>query len=113
MFERGLDAIATSTTLSDTSLEISLKVDARKLPNSGVYVFDHIVKLKENVDVLPQWISEWDMDITKLQEWKKGVSQFEGNTTLNLKKFTFDVFQALILTQKPILSHVYFYIRKE
>jgi hypothetical protein len=62
---------------------------------------------------MPTWISDWDMDITKLPSWKADTKDFDGQKTLNLKKFAFEMWQTIIQTQSPEILHLFYYLRKE
>jgi hypothetical protein len=110
----GIGAVDTAeVVLTDSSLQFQIKVDGKRLVTTGLYVFEQIINLKPNADLLPKWVSEWDMDITKLPHWKQKPTTFEGQTTLNLKKFAFDLWQGIVQTQKPEVAHLFYYIRKE
>jgi len=109
----GTNALTTIPVVTDSSIELRLKIDETKLATTGIYVFEQRIHLTDNVDLLPKWIVSWNMNLTKLPDWKLKPSSFEGNTTLSLRKFTLDLFQAIVQTQKPEISHLFYYIRKE
>lgn len=112
-YNEAVDALATEAAISDSSIQLRIKVDGSKLTTTGIYIFDQTIHLKDNVNLLPKWISAWDMNVTKLPDWRQRPTTFEGNTTLNLKKFTLDLFQAIVQTQRPEIAHLFYYIRKE
>jgi hypothetical protein len=106
------DAIKTTIKLAD-SLQLESTLDGTKLAEEGLYVFEQIIRPKSNSLVLPAWLSEWDLDLTKLGYWKQNPESFAGQTTLNLNKFAFDLWQTFLQTQKPEVAHLFYYIKKQ
>ncbi|MFH0992059.1 MAG: hypothetical protein V1799_18795 [bacterium] len=107
------NVITTTSEVNDSLIELRLKIDESNLLATGVYIIEQTIHLKDNIDLLPKWVSSWDMNLTKLPDWKHEPTTFEGNTTLNLRKFSLDLFQAIVQTQKPEIAHLFYYIRKE
>lgn len=99
--------------LTDSSLQFMLSFNNNENLSEGVYVIQQVVRPKPHVDLMPTWISDWDMDITKLPSWKADTKDFDGQKTLNLKKFAFEMWQTIIQTQSPEILHLFYYLRKE
>jgi hypothetical protein len=93
--------------LSQTQYQMRFNIQESKLIYEGIYLFEIETKLSNTE--LPQWIQEWNMDISRIPKSINSPSTFEGNTTYNLQSF----FQALHSNCKPFLGKLNLYIKKD
>ena len=96
--------------ISEGNLTFKAKINAKELQKGDIYRYEVIIKPKSYL--LPDWISQWDMDVTKLQEWNQGKEKFNGSTTLNLMRFLTDFSRTNMQVHKPKIAHFYCYVKR-
>lgn len=85
----------TSAMLRNTIYRLEVKL----VPPAGAYL-------------TPLWVREWDMDVTRIPQWKRDPRTFDGSTTLNLGRLINDIWQATVQRHKPRLAHFFCYLTK-
>jgi hypothetical protein len=105
--------IVKPVSLANLELALDFKLLVSNLQGKGIYSFEIALHPKPESYSMPKWISEWDMDIGKIDDWRKEKKQFKGNTTLNLSRFINDLWQTTVQVHKHKIARLYCYIKKE
>lgn len=91
---------------------LKMGVSSSDLPGKGIYRCGISVRPSRSGYIIPEWWSSWNMNMTKIDSWKKTPHSFEGSTTANLSLFL----QSLLLTNrevnKPEVAKLYFYFQR-
>jgi hypothetical protein len=93
-------------------INFNISFNATNLPSNAIYCFEVSLYPQPEAYRIPDWVSRWNMNTTKLQNWINAPLTFEGDSTLNLKRFVDEIAQTTIRFHKPMLAKVYFYIKK-
>ncbi len=98
--------------LLDLQLKFKVEVNPQNFPGDGTYCFKIVFRLPSESYLLPRWVSEWDMDQNLIYHWQQNPTQFQGNTTLNLKNFLNNIWQIIYQKHKPKIAKLYCYIKR-
>lgn len=77
--------------------------------NKQTYKFTVLSKLGEESSRVPDWVYNWDMDISKSTEWAGNPTSYPG-TTLNLKFFIERVWKQIKTNYEPTIGVFTLYI---
>jgi hypothetical protein len=108
--EAGRALKVTKATLSGTELRLEAEVTPSLLPEDATYCYKVVLRPQEYQ--LPNWISDWDMDDKKVEEWKREPASFNGSLTYNLKHFLTNLWATTLEVHKPKVAEVYCYIQR-
>ena len=100
-------------TILPSTLSLRAKLAVRSLPGKGIYRYEVILRPQAEAYQMPSWFSEWDMNVSKIEEWHRSRTGFEGETTLNLKLFLSNLWRTTVQVHKPKIARLYYYIKKE
>lgn len=96
--------------LSGSDLKFEAEIAPASLPGDGIYCFRVILRPQQYP--LPEWVSEWDMNIRQIEEWKRKPQDFNGSTTFNLAHFLGDLWDTVIYVHHPKVADFYCYVQK-
>lgn len=96
--------------LSGSEVKIEVEVTPASLPGDATYCYRFVLQPRDYH--LPGWISEWDMDGRKIEEWKRAPNSFNGSTTYNLNHFLSDLWATTLQVHKPKVAEIYCYIQR-
>ena len=99
--------------LGNEGLTLAFELVAAKLIINKIYPYEIVLRPLSNAYSMPQWISEWDMDINRIEEWRQRPNNFNGAVTINLKHFLTEVWQATVEVHHPTIAKLYCYVKKE
>ncbi|MGD2087185.1 MAG: hypothetical protein PVH61_13460 [Candidatus Aminicenantes bacterium] len=98
--------------LLDSQLKFRAAVYPKNFPADGTYCFKIVFRLPSESYSLPRWVFQWDMDQNLIYHWQQNPTQFQGNTTLNLKNFLNNIWQIIYQKHKPKIAKLYCYIKR-
>jgi hypothetical protein len=107
------DNIKIKNSIDGSDMKTSFDFDTSNLPSKQVISFDVTVKPSSEAYSLPDWVNSWDMDISKLDEWKSKPEAFNGSGTINLKRFVNGLWQGTVQMHKPEIAHFMIYMIKD
>lgn len=84
--------------------EIGLSINVKSMKHPLVLLKFSVLSSKK----LPQWIEDFDMDISQIRNWLEKPENFPGNTTYNFKKFMTLVFNLY----EPYFGQTYILMKK-
>lgn len=93
-------------------LGMSIELNTAAMQPGVVYRCDVKLIPSARAYKLPQWVHDWDMDVTRVPAWKADPKSFDGATTLNLARFVEDVWQASVRVNQPLVARFFCYLRK-
>ncbi len=82
------------------------------LPGNGIYRYEIIVHPSKDAYNVVHWWSDWDMDLSKIERWRRNPKTFDGSKTLNLRLFMDNLWQKNFLVHQPKIARIYFYFEK-
>ncbi len=98
--------------VSGTQLNFRAEVSPANFPGNGTYCFEIILKPTFTAYSIPKWVSQWNMNLNDVGQWKQSPVTFKGATTLNLESFLNNIWQIIYQRYKPIIARMYIYIQK-
>jgi hypothetical protein len=93
-------------------LGFGMKVDSTAMVENTIYRVEVKLAPKAEENLLPDWVGNWDMDVTRIDAWHSHPETFDGRTTLNLKSFLTTLWRASVASHKPALAHFYCYLKR-
>jgi len=94
------------------SLKLKVNLTPTTLPGNGIYSYEIIISPSKNAYKGTYWWNDWDMDLSRIDKWRRNPKSFEGSKTLNLKPFMNNLWQANFLTHQPKIARIYCYFKK-
>ncbi|MFA4827826.1 MAG: hypothetical protein WC855_10920 [Thermodesulfovibrionales bacterium] len=92
--------------------KLKINLTPTTLPGDGIYRYEIIVRPTRNAYNVAQWWNKWNMDLSKIDSWKKNPKTFDGSKTFNLNLFMDNLWQANYLMHQPKIARVYCYFKK-
>ena len=96
----------------ESLLYVDFKLSVATLPRNNVLWFGVELHPELGEKELPQWVLDWNMDISKIGLWENNLEVFDGSKTLNLKPFILDLLQTIYEQQNPQLAQFSFYVKR-
>lgn len=91
---------------------LKLNLVPTTLPGNGIYRYGIIVRPSRDAYNVSHWWNDWDMDLSRIDKWRRNPKTFEGSKTLNLKPFMNNLWQANFLAHQPKIARIYCYFKK-
>lgn len=92
--------------------KLKLSLSPTTLPGNGIYRYGIIVRPSRDAYNVSHWWNDWDMDLSRIDNWRRNPKTFEGSKTLNLKPFMNNLWYANFLTHQPKIARIYCYFKK-
>lgn len=96
--------------LTGSGLALAAEVTPSLLPGDGIYCYKVVLRPQDYK--LPDWVSQWDMDGRRIEEWKRAPGDFGGSTTYNLKPFLDNLWATTLQVHRPKVAELYCYVQR-
>lgn len=94
-------------------LSFDVELSVKNIPLDNASLFE--ISFSPNIEsyLTPEWVTLWNMNSSKIQEWIQKPETFEGGTTINLERFINGLWQSNVQIHKPQIGSFCFFITKK